>query len=348
MVRHRLTTWTVAIALLGSSVQISTSCAAEDLWSEYEGRCNKVLAQITASQFAELEADFNAEMKVAVPAGKIAQVCIPLLEAVGEINTIVAHQQTRLPGSNLASFELWVRPANSTNLLRVNLAFDQANKIAGLLLTPTQETVPPAEKTVALSEYDTKTHLTLPFHGEWTVVQGGPMAVQNAHAGNRNQRHAYDFWLADDTGARFRNSGQKNDDYFTFGQPVLAPGDGCVRQVVDGVEDNVPGERNPYFVPGNLVVIDHQNGEYSFLAHFKQGTIEVQVGQQLKQGEQLGLCGNSGNSSEPHIHYHLANAPLMQDGDGLPARFQQITIDGKPATSALPVLGNRVSNAQPK
>ena len=343
MLPRPLTISTIAVTLLCLLVHISDSSAAEDLWPDYEARCNKVLEQINAGQFADLEASFHDGMKEQVPAAKLEQVCLPLKQRVGDLDAIVDHRQTPAPRAGLTRLEIWVRCTKSKNLVRVTIAFDKAHKITELFLTQTNETSSPAEKAAALANYKTKTQLALPFHGEWTVISDGA-----AHAPNRNQLHAYDFCLADDTDARFRNSGRKNDDYFTFGQPVLAPGDGCVRQVVDGVEDNVPGERNLYFVPGNLVVIDHQNGEYSFLAHFKQGTIEVKVGQQVKRGDQLGLCGNSGNSSEPHIHYHLANAPLMQDGDGLPAWFHQITIDGKSATDALPVRDNRVSNPQPK
>lgn len=346
MVGHRLTCWSVAVALVGLSVHVSDVLAAEDAWPKYEDRCKKVLEQLTARQFAELEADCSAGMKETFPASRLAPLCNPLLDAVGDLGEIVDHQLIPIPGSEFTSFELWVRPSKSKNLLKLNLTFDQADKITGLLLTPTTETVPLSERAAALADYKTKTRLALPFYSEWTVVSGGTTAELNNHAHDRHQRFATDFWIADETGARFRNGGRKNEDYFTYGQPVLAPGDGCVRQVVDGVEDNVPGERNLHFAPGNLVVIDHQNGEYSFLAHFKQGTISVKVGQQVKRGDQLGLCGNSGHSSEPHIHYHMANAPLLQDGDGLPARFQRIVIDGKAVSDALPVRGNRVANPQ--
>lgn len=348
MVRRFLQAWSMVVVL---PLFAQVLYAADELWPEYEDRCKTVVEQIAAGRFTELEADFTAEMKKAVPASTLAQLCNPLRKQLGEFDAIVAHRRrSTAGGGDHAGFKLWARFTKSKYLLEVDISFDKDGKIAGLLLTPTRETSPPANEVseVPFADYETKTRLALPFHGEWSVVHGGLTAEQNAHAGNRNQRFAYDFWLADDTDARFRNDGRRCEDYLAFGQPVLAPGDGTVIQAIDGVEDNIPGRRNPYFVPGNLVVIDHQNGEYSFLGHFKQGSIRVQAGQRVKQGEPLGLCGNSGNSSEPHIHYHLANAPLMQDGDGLPARFRQITVDGKPATNVLPVRGERVSNLQEK
>ncbi|WP_394351960.1 M23 family metallopeptidase [Rhodocytophaga rosea] len=57
----------------------------------------------------------------------------------------------------------------------------------------------------------------------------------------------------------------------------------------------------------NYVVIDHENGEVSLLAHLQQVTIVVQEGQLVKQGQQLGKVGNSGSTLEPHLHYQLMN-----------------------------------------
>jgi murein DD-endopeptidase MepM/ murein hydrolase activator NlpD len=100
---------------------------------------------------------------------------------------------------------------------------------------------------------------------------------------------------------------------------------------------------NPDQPLGNYVVIDHQNGEYSFLAHLKQGSVAVQVGVRVEPGDLLGLCGNSGNSSEPHLHYHLQNAPGFPGGQGLPAQFQSYTADGVMVERGEPVRGQVVA-----
>ena len=85
--------------------------------------------------------------------------------------------------------------------------------------------------------------------------------------------------------------------------------------------DNIPGEMNPHKPLGNYVVIDHNNGEFSFLVHFKKNSILVAVGDTVTQGQTLGQCGNSGNTSEPHIHYHLQTTGEYGKGEGLPAQF---------------------------
>lgn len=123
-----------------------------------------------------------------------------------------------------------------------------------------------------------------------------------------------------------RGGGTRNEDYYAFGREVLAPGDGTVIEVIEGVRDNAPGSMNPYSALGNCVVIEHRKLEVSVLAHLKLGTSVVKVGDKVKRGQLLGKCGNSGNSSEPHLHYHLQNSPVLQDGLGIPCVFQKVVL----------------------
>jgi murein DD-endopeptidase MepM/ murein hydrolase activator NlpD len=128
---------------------------------------------------------------------------------------------------------------------------------------------------------------------------------------------------------------------------VLAPADGTVVEVIEGVHDNAPGSMNPYSAVGNCVVIQHSEEEVSVLAHFKKGTIVVKTGDKVSRGQLLGLCGNSGNSSEPHVHFHLQNSPVLQDGLGIKCVFQKVDVTerGKTETRASysPVKGDIVS-----
>jgi murein DD-endopeptidase MepM/ murein hydrolase activator NlpD len=143
-------------------------------------------------------------------------------------------------------------------------------------------------------------------------------------------------------GKSHKGNGKNNEHYYCFGKRVLAPGAGVVVALANGVEDNVPGEMNPRQAMGNYVIIDHGNGEYSFLAHFKKGSVAVAQDQRVELREFLGLCGNSGNSSEPHIHYHLQTTAWFQQGKGLPAQFQDYVADGKPVKRGEPVKGQAV------
>ena len=116
--------------------------------------------------------------------------------------------------------------------------------------------------------------------------------------------------------------------------------------VAESVDDNVPGSMNPAVPAGNHLVIDHGNGEYSLLAHFRKGTVAVKTGDKVEPGQLVGRCGNSGNSSEPHLHYHLQNAPRFGKGEGLPAQFRDYCEDGRAVAVGEPRRAQRVGKCK--
>ena len=175
------------------------------------------------------------------------------------------------------------------------------------------------------------------------VFWGGDTRELNYHHDVPNQRFAYDLLVVGPDGETHRAEGAKNEDYYAFGREVLAPADGTVTEVIQGVRDNVPGSMNAYSGVGNCVVIQHRDDEVSVLAHFKQGSIKVTAGDKVKRGQVLGLCGNSGNSSEPHIHYHLQHTAVLQDGLGIKCFFDQVTIKSEIRKDYSPLKGDIVS-----
>ncbi len=189
--------------------------------------------------------------------------------------------------------------------------------------------------------YQPRTRLQLPFSGEWHVYWGGRTIAQNYHAAARDQRFAYDFLILR-AGKSFRDAGEKNDDYFCFGQPVFAPADGLVFSRGDDVPDNPPGEMNAEHPLGNYVILDHGDGEFSVLAHLRHGTVRVQGGERIRAGHLLGECGNSGRSSEAHLHYHLQNTGIPFRGEGLPVFFVEYLADAEPVTRGEPVARQTV------
>jgi hypothetical protein len=205
--------------------------------------------------------------------------------------------------------------------VKTDFGFDRHNNI----YTFAVQTIP-KEAPTAFAEYQTKTTLRLPFEGEWYVAAGGRTLNINHHTVASDQRFAYDFIIKKE-GVSFRTNGSRNEDYFCYAKKILAPGEGVVVDVVNDIRENRVGEMPNS--SGNRVIIDHLNGEYSVLAHFKYRSIVVKVGDAIKGGQLLGLCGNSGHSSEPHLHYHLQNSPVMFQGEGLPAQFAKYQADGK-------------------
>ena len=211
--------------------------------------------------------------------------------------------------------------------------------IDGLLIQPlaTGEEAPSR-----FLDYQTETPLRLPFEGEWFVFWGGRDVVQNYRAASSDQRFAYDFEIVRESSS-YHGDGAQNEDYHCFGAPVLAPGDGVVTAAMDGVPDQTPGELNPDEVMGNHVVIDHGNGEFSFLAHLQGGSVRVRPGASVTAGDAIGACGNSGNSSGPHLHYHLQTSAVPFEGAGLPAFFGTYLADGAAVTSGEPTRGQFVA-----
>jgi murein DD-endopeptidase MepM/ murein hydrolase activator NlpD len=189
--------------------------------------------------------------------------------------------------------------------------------------------------------YRLKARLRLPVSGEWWVFWGGPTERQNYHVLGPDQRHAYDLvvWRS---GATYRGTGAANAEYWAWGRPVVAPADGIVVAAVDGVRDNRPqvDVANRAAPAGNHVVIALGGGEDALLAHLRRGSVRVRAGQRVRQGTVLGLCGNSGNSSEPHLHFHVQDRPaLFGAARGLPVAFRSYVADGRRIARGTPVQG---------
>ena len=199
--------------------------------------------------------------------------------------------------------------------------------------------------------YRTITDLELPFEGEWVISVGG-----RTHEGGGNhffarqsgQRYAYDIFKVVD-GQAYTGNGGENEDTYTFGARLNAPGDGKIIALENNIEDNYrPGIVNDNIndsnLAGNYIMIDHLNGEYSLMAHFKKGTIIVSVGDTVNKGQEVGKAGNSGNSTGPHLHYHLQNSPTLLDGIGLPAQFRNYYEDNVFTERGEPVKYQIISN----
>lgn len=173
----------------------------------------------------------------------------------------------------------------------VSLAVDNDSKITGLFLKPFKE-----DNLPVITRNQTK--LMLPFNDTWNVFWGGDTKELNYHVATVSQKNAFDFLIIGQSGKTFKTDGKTNEDYYAFGKNIVAPCDGEIVLVVDGVKDNIPGEMNAFNAGGNSIILKTANNEYLFFGHFKHQSIRVKEGQRVVKGQLLGLCGNSGNSSE--------------------------------------------------
>lgn len=217
-------------------------------------------------------------------------------------------------------------------------AFDSDGRIAGFLIRPKGPSEPAESPHL---EYQTKNRLRLPFEGQWYVFWGGRELEQNYHVVAADQRFAYDFLVQVD-GVSHSGDGKELAHYHCWDRPILAPAAGEVVVAVDGLPDQPPGVMDPSNPPGNHVILDLGEGEYALLGHLRRGSVRVAAGDKVAAGQPLGHCGNSGNTSEPHLHFHLQDEPVFGRGHGLPAFFTQYVADGEPVERGEPVRGQTV------
>jgi hypothetical protein len=120
-----------------------------------------------------------------------------------------------------------------------------------------------------------------------------------------------------------------NAAYHAYGVEVLAVFDGTISEIRDGIPENVPGpdsravEITYDTLVGNYVVLDLGNGRSAVYAHLIPGSLRVAVGDEVSEGDVLGQVGNSGNSSEPHLHFHFCDSPTALACHGRPYGFRQ-------------------------
>jgi len=152
------------------------------------------------------------------------------------------------------------------------------------------------------------------------------------------QRFAIDWARLNADGKTFTGDAKDNKNYRAYGSDALAVADGVVTEIKDGIPENIPGI-NSRAVPitletigGNHAVLDIGHGRYAFYAHLQPGSLKVKLGDHVKRGQVLGLVGNSGNSTEPHLHFHLSNGNSPLGSEGIPYALE--SFDAKPKQDA--------------
>jgi hypothetical protein len=175
---------------------------------------------------------------------------------------------------------------------------------------------------------DAAIDLAFPLHNvDWYIVQGGSSAYLNAHHDTPAQALALDIVALDAYGRR-ANALLPNrlQDYVVFNQPVYAPCTGEVVAIGDGLPDLTPPARDQKNAAGNYVAIACK-GATVLLAHLRRGSVLQSVGASVTVGDRIGNVGNSGNTTEPHLHIHAVRdtvtdeTRLMRDSDAVAMRF---------------------------
>lgn len=154
------------------------------------------------------------------------------------------------------------------------------------------------------------------------------------------QRYAIDWEQIDESGRFSRGDTSDPESYVIYGKQALAATNGTVVLVIDGLEEQVPGEQPGTSIPldeaeGNAVVVDIGDGLYAMYAHLQPGSILVAEGDEVSRGQPLGLVGNTGNSIAPHLHFHVTDGPSPLASDGVPYVIERFETTGLiPSTEA--------------
>jgi hypothetical protein len=178
----------------------------------------------------------------------------------------------------------------------------------------------------------------VPFATAVRIFWGGDDVRSNYHASTPDQRWAYDLVIDP-----LLTGSTRLEDYGCYGKEVLAPAAGRVQLVHDGEPDAVPGQVGNTATPfGNVVSLELSTGTHLVFAHLQPGSVNVREGEQVSEGQVLGRCGNSGHTSEPHLHLHHQRQPVdlaapiaeglplfFRDHDGPPMPGGGIKIDGE-------------------
>ncbi|QOX65291.1 M23 family metallopeptidase [Anoxybacterium hadale] len=180
----------------------------------------------------------------------------------------------------------------------------------------------------------------LPFTGQWTVVNGGIDKEMSHSWSIPAQRYAYDFLILDEEGKSHMGDPRKPESYYCYNRDILAPCDGTVLSIQDGYEDSLidgkgSADCRAKDIRGNHILISHGDNEYSLIAHIKKNSFLVGIGDMVTRGQVMAKCGNSGNSSEPHIHYQLQDGESFYFSSGMPVGFCDIKAEKKANYSSL-------------
>lgn len=317
--------------------------AAQGADSAGIARGRQYAAWVLQARADTLWALLSPQMRTAIPTADALRAMQQQIQGqVGaETEVLSERMMDPPPAPGLSVYVRSARFAGAPVVLDLILATDSAGMIHGLSVRPQQAQGTPQAAPSRYLAYETKTPLRLPFGGEWYVFWGGRTVEQNYHAATSGQRFAYDLVVRRD-GSSHTGDGSRLEQYHCWGQPILAPGAGTVVTALDSLPDQQPGQMDPRNPAGNHVILDHGNGEFSLLAHLRRGSVAVRAGERVAQGQRLGACGNSGNTSEPHLHYHLQNGRVFGQGEGLPAQFCAYVADGQPVPRGEPVKGQTI------
>ncbi|MFE6025993.1 M23 family metallopeptidase [Streptomyces niveus] len=225
------------------------------------------------------------------------------------------------------------------------LLFPPAVFVAAVLLIQGRRTAAALKGTTARTPVETGA----PVSGRWTALNSPATKVPSHGIHSYGQTYAIDILAAPDPDPRppfamLWPLVRGNSHYPAFGAPVLAVADATVVQVLNGRRDHLTRtslpalawmmlieaplreSAGPSWIVGNHVVLDLGGGTYAMYAHLKQGSVTVAAGDRVRAGQRIAACGNTGNSTESHVHFQLMDGPDLDTARGIPFTWRGIGV----------------------
>ncbi|MHA1481746.1 MAG: M23 family metallopeptidase, partial [Candidatus Thorarchaeota archaeon] len=191
---------------------------------------------------------------------------------------------------------------------------------------------------IPVESYESKNDYIFPLKGAWVVW--GNWDDTTSHRTMHSQEFGLDLMQYNSDLTIPQVGSTPNEEFKMYRQEVSAIADGDVVDCFDGSPENptapemLSSEKRKEIADkygfvvvasGNYVILKHPDNEYSFYAHLSTGSVTVKKGQKVKQGQVIGKLGNSGNSTGPHLHFHLMMGPSILTARGIPCHFSNIT-----------------------
>lgn len=286
-------------------------------------------------------------LREADAAGELAQLAGMQAAGVLSLYDFVFQTSRLLDEGATLSTDFSLAPGEAIVLGRIPLLSDlSVDEIAVILKANASGESRTTEAAIAVIAYQSKNDYIFPLKGVWYVGAGA--SLNTHHRWVVNEEFALDVVKTGANGLSRRNRTQKLSDFFAYNEPVMAIADGVVVAARADRPENAAMMRRPdetaevYMqrvmamqaetvaedldaIGGNYVTIEHANSEYSHYLHLAAGSVKLKPGDAVEQGDVVGAIGQSGNSTEPHLHFQVTDGVDPFYSRGLPVSFSNIT-----------------------
>jgi hypothetical protein len=314
--------------ILGICIMTSLFCFTQTEQKSFDEVASDFQSKYNKSNYEDIQTMLDDVMQSLISKEKMTDFLYTVKSNFGIIKTMEFY------GVNNSAHVY--RTAFERAIVDISFSLNKKNQITALFIPRNS-----FENSSVLKRNTTK--MIFPLKEASFVYWGGKTVDVNYHMADLNQQYALDILMVAN-GAPYEGDSTKNESYFIFGKDIIAPCDAKVVKVIDGIEDNVPGEVNRANIMGNTIILETERKEYLLFAHIKVNSILLKEGDWVKQGQVIAKCGNSGNTTQAHLHFQLQNTDDLFNTIGAEIYFDEIIVNGEVKKDYMPQKEDFVSN----